>query len=170
MVLFKLANMLLKTALKNSEWDLIKVLDTLQRKPFEHIASILLKFRTFKTVFLIAITSFMRCSDLQSLRIGEGSVNIQSKGITFIRHGLAKQDRPSHYGATVFIPSFSENKKLDPKRCVYYYLKATAQLRKTISGEDESRLFLSLNEPHKPVSAQTCQLDCANFEICSWGQ
>ena len=55
-----------------------------------------LKYVTWKTVFLIAITTFRRCSDLQSLRIGEGSINIQEKGVTFIRPGLAKQDRADH--------------------------------------------------------------------------
>ena len=137
------------------EWDLFKVLDALQKKPFEPLHKASLKLLTLKTVFMIAITSFRRCSDLQSFRLGQDSVNIQSKGITFIRHGLAKQDRQSHRKATVFIPAFPENKKLDPKRCIYYYLKATEKFRKTPGGVDETKVFLGLNEPHKPVSAQT---------------
>jgi len=139
------------------EWNLLKVLDGLQKKPFEPLNKACLKYVTLKTVFMIAITSFRRCSDLQSFRIGEGSVNIQSKGITFLRHGLAKQDRQSHRKAIVFIPAFPENKKLDPKRCLYYYLKATEKFRKSPEGSEheERRVFLSLNEPHKPVSAQT---------------
>lgn len=107
------------------EWDLLKVLEALQKAPFEPLHKAPLKLVAFKTVFLIAITSYRRCSDLQSLRLEEGSINIQQKGITFIRHGLAKQNRPSHFGATIFIPAFPENKKLDPKRSLYYYLKAT---------------------------------------------
>lgn len=137
------------------EWDLLKVLKALQKAPFEPLHKAPLKVLTYKTVFLFAITTFRRCSDLQSLKLGEGSVNIQQKGITFIRHGLAKQDRPSHFGATIFIPSFPENKKLDPKRCLFYYLKATEKYRKSGTGEDETKLFLGLNEPHKPVSSQT---------------
>lgn len=137
------------------EWDLLKVLEAVQKKPFEPIHKASLKLVTLKTVFMIAITSFRRCSDLQSFRIGQDSVNIQSKGITFIRHGLAKQDRQSHRKATVFIPAFPENKKLDPRRCLYHYLKATEGFRKSPDGKDETKVFLGLNEPHKPVCAQT---------------
>jgi hypothetical protein len=137
------------------EWDLFQVLNALQKKPFEPLHKASLKIITLKTVFMIAITSFRRCSDLQSFRLGQDNVNIQSKGITFIRHGLAKQDRQSHRKATVFIPAFPENKKLDPRRCMYYYLKATEKFRKAPDGVDETKVFLGLNEPHRPVSAQT---------------
>lgn len=137
------------------EWDLLKVLNALQKRPFEPLSKASLKLITMKTVFMIAISSFRRCSDLQSFRIGPESVNIQSKGITFIRHGLAKQDRQSHRRATVFIPAFPDNKKLDPKRCMYYYLKATEKYRRSPEGADETKVFLGLNEPHRPVSSQT---------------
>lgn len=137
------------------EWDLLKVLDSLQKKPFEPLHKAQLKVVTLKTVFLMAITTFRRCGDLQSLKLGEGSVNIQKKGITFIRHGLAKQDRPSHFGTKIFIPAFPENKKLDPKRAFFYYLKATEKFRKSADGMDETKVFLGINEPHKPVSSQT---------------
>lgn len=137
------------------EWNLEAVLSSLQKKPFEPMKNASLKFITFKTVFLIAITCFRRCSDIQSLQLGEGSVNIQNTGITFSRHGLAKQDREGHYGTNIFIPAFKDNKKLDPKRCLYYYLKRTEPFRKCPDGSDEKRVFLSLNEPHKPVSSQT---------------
>ena len=73
------------------------VLDMLQRSPFEPITNATLKHLTYKTVFLTAITTFRRCSDLQSLRLGEGFINIQRKGVTFIRQDLAKQDRPNYY-------------------------------------------------------------------------
>jgi len=137
------------------EWDIEVVLKALQKKPFEPLKKASLKMLTFKTVFLVAISSFRRCSDLQSLRLGEGSVNVQSAGITFARHGLAKQDRESHYSARVFIPTFVENKLLDPKRSVYYYLKRTEPFRKNADGTEVLNVFLGLNEPHKPVSSQT---------------
>ncbi|KAK3083512.1 hypothetical protein FSP39_024471 [Pinctada imbricata] len=137
------------------EWDLPRVLKMLEKLPFEPIKKAKLKHVTMKTVFLIAITTFRRCSDLQSLRIGDGSVSVQKKGVTFIRHGLAKQDRPSHFGTKVFVPSFAENKLLDPKRALFYYLKCTESFRHDTEGKDETKLFLSINEPHKPVSSQT---------------
>ena len=61
------------------EWDLSLVLDMLKKEPFEPIKFVSLKYITWKTVFLIAITTFRRCDHLQSLRIGEGSVNVQKK-------------------------------------------------------------------------------------------
>lgn len=137
------------------EWDLEVVLNMLQKSPFEPLKVANLKLTTFKAVFLTAICSFRRCSDLQSLRLGEGSVSVKSRGITFIRHGLAKQDRQSHFGATIFIPCYSVNKLIDPKRALYFYLKKTEKFRKNAEGQDETKLFLSLCEPHKPVSCQT---------------
>lgn len=128
------------------EWDLDMVLKMLQKTPFEPLFFADLKEITFKTVFLIAITTFRRCSDLQALRLGENSMRIQKKGITFIRFGLSKQDRQK-----IFVPAFPENKFLDPKRCLKCYLKKTKFFRKT----GENQLFLSLNDPHKPVSTHT---------------
>jgi len=137
------------------EWDLPRVLKMLEKLPFEPIKKAKLKHVTMKIVFLIAITTFRRCSDLQSLRIGDGSVSVQKKGVTFIRHGLAKQDRPFHFDTKVFVPSFAENKLLDPKRALFYYLECTESFRHDTEGKDETKLFLSTNEPHKLVSSQT---------------
>ena len=88
------------------EWNLEDVLSSLQKKPFEPMKRASLKHITFKTVFLVAITCFRRCSGIQSLQLGEGSVNVQQKGLTFVRHGLAKQDREGHHGPSIFIPTF----------------------------------------------------------------
>ena len=132
------------------EWDLRIVLQMLKEAPFEPMNLARLKYVTWKLVFLIAITSFRRCSDLQSLCIGELSVNIQKHDITFKRHGLSKQDRQNHQSKTIFIPTFKDNKLLDPKRTLFWYLKRTDSLR----GE-ERKLFLSYIKPHRPISAQT---------------
>lgn len=135
------------------DWDLSIVLDMLKQPPFEPMLSAKLKFVTFKTVFLIAITTFRRCSDLQSLKIGEGSVRVQKTGVTFIRHGLAKQDRASHNNTKIFIPKFS-SKFLDPTRALCMYLKRTENFREN-QGQEFDQLFLAVNKPHKPVTAQT---------------
>ena len=135
------------------EWDLNKVLDNLQKSPFEPMKKADLKYVTWKTVFLIAITTFRRCSDLQALRLGDGNISVHSRGVFFIRDGLAKQDRPGHFGAKIFVPAFNDEKLLDPKRALTYYLKKTDCFR----GEDrqDSKLFLATNSPHNPVSSQT---------------
>lgn len=70
-----------------------------------------------------------------------------------MREGLAKQDRPGHFGTKIFVPGFNDEKLLDPKRALTYYLKRTDDFR----GEDRggSKLFLAISNPHKPVSCQT---------------
>ena len=137
------------------EWDLQLVLNMLQKEPFEPLSKASLKITTFKTIFLMAISTFRRCGDLQSLRPGEGSVCVQKKGVTFIRHGLAKQDRVNHFGSKIFVPAFAENHRLDPKRALYWYLKQTKVLRIKLDGTQEKKIFLALNKPHQPVSTQT---------------
>ncbi|MCW4309287.1 MAG: tyrosine-type recombinase/integrase [Candidatus Thiodiazotropha endolucinida] len=132
------------------EWDLKKVLDFLSGSLFEPISKVSLKYVTLKSVFLAAISTFRRCSDLQALRIDEGFMSIVPEGIIFIRDGLSKQDRPGHVGTKIFIPTFQKNVKLDPKRAIQMYLKKTEQVR-----NDENKLFLSFNKPHKAVSSQT---------------
>ena len=137
------------------EWDLPLVLQMLQETPFEPLSKASLKFTTFKTIFLMAICTFRRCSDLQSLCLGEGAVCVQKKGVTFVRQGLSKQDRQNHFGSKVFVPAFPENYKLDPKRALYWYLKKTDLVRVKSDGSREKKIFLALNKPHSPVSSQT---------------
>lgn len=135
------------------EWDLLKVLDMLQKSPFEPMKNSVLKYVTWKTIFLFAITTFRRCSDLQALRIGDGNISVHSTGVFFIREGLSKQDRPGHNGSKIFVPSFKDNKLLNPKRSLFYYLKMTDNFRNC--DRSNSKLFLSVNSPHNPVSSQT---------------
>ena len=136
------------------EWDLLLVLECLKRDPFEPLKVASLQHLTWKTCFLLAITTFRRCSDLQSLQLGEGFVNVQKKGITFIRPGLSKQSRPSHIDRNIFVPALPENKLLDPKRALYCYLKRTEEFRKD-KDQEVLKLFLSTRKPHKSVSTQT---------------
>ncbi|XP_045206275.2 uncharacterized protein LOC123558463 [Mercenaria mercenaria] len=136
------------------EWDLPLVLGCLKKPPFEPMKEASLKYVTWKTCFLIAITCFRRCSDIQALRLGEGNINVQKKGLTFLLAGLSKQDRPNHHSRKIFVPSFPSNKLLDPKRAMTYYLKKTECFR--IQGsENELKLFLSVIKPHEPVLSQT---------------
>lgn len=151
------------------EWDLPLVLKKLKLAPFEPMKHAHLKYVTWKTAFLIAITSFRRCSDLKSLCIGEESVLIQKKGVTFVRHGLAKQDRPKHFGSKIFIPSFSADKLIDPKRALYHYLKRTETFRNSNDKVDNS-LFIAINEPHSPVKTQTISSWIVNTIKCAYSE
>lgn len=136
------------------EWDLPKVLKAIQKYPFEPMSKTSLKYVTYKAVFLTAITTFRRCSDLQALKLGEGMVSVQADGITFQRQGLAKQDRPGHTPVSIFVPAFKENMLLDPRRAIALYLKKTEPFRSK-DGRDETSLFLTVNSPHEKASART---------------
>lgn len=136
------------------EWDLNLVLTALQKCPFEPMMKTHMKFVTFKTVFLIAVTTFRRCSDINSLKLGENNVNVQNRGITFIRTGISKTDRPGHISPYIFIPAFPSNKLLDPKRALAIYLKRT-ELHRLVNGKDETKLFISFCRPYRPVTSQT---------------
>ena len=91
--------------------------------PLKHVA--------YKTVFLVASTTFQRCSDVQALKLGDGAVTVMNRGVKVVRQGPSKQDRMIHFGSKIFVPSFSENKKLDPKKALGFYLKRTKVFRKT---------------------------------------
>ena len=135
-------------------WDLSLVLGCLKESPFEPLKDASLQHLTWKTCFLVAITTFRRCSDLQSLQIAEDKMNIGNRGITFMRTGLAKQDRPNHDSSHIFVPSHQEDRFLDPKRCLMKYIRKTKQFR--MQGEENSvKLFLSIRKPHHPITAQT---------------
>ncbi|CAC5406640.1 unnamed protein product [Mytilus coruscus] len=103
------------------------------------------------------ITRFIkgRCSDLQSLRVNHFFMRIQQKGITFIRCGLAKQDRQNHRNSKIVVSAFTDNKKLDPVTCLLQYIERTKKFRSSLDKDQQGKLFLSTCEPHKPVTSQT---------------
>ena len=63
------------------EWELPLVLDLLKRPPFEPLSLAPLKYLTWKSLFLVAITTFRRASDIQALKLGSGNISIQKRGI-----------------------------------------------------------------------------------------
>ena len=131
-------------------WDLSFVLGCLKDAPVEP-----LKDASFKhlTCFLVAITTFHRCSDLQSLQIAENTMNVGDRGITFIHTGLAKQDRPNHDDSHIFVLSY-QDKSLDPKRCLMWYIRKTKKYRKE-DDQNAVKLFLATRKPHHPITSQT---------------
>ncbi|CAC5390837.1 unnamed protein product [Mytilus coruscus] len=92
-------------------------------------------------------------SDLQALRIGAGNISVHSTGVFFIREGLSKQDRPGHIGSKIFVPCFKDNKLLNRKRSLRYYLKMIDDFRNC--DRSDSKLFLIVNSSHSPVSSKT---------------
>ena len=137
------------------EWDLPLVLKFLKKPPFEPLYLSPLKYLTWKCLFLVAITTFHRASDIQALRLGSGNVSIQNREIEFIRQALSKSDRQNHMNANIFIPSFSQDKTLEPVRVLRAYLKRTKKFSNFGQVQVKFSLFLSCMKPHKPVTSQT---------------
>ena len=133
-------------------WDLRVVLKHIQNHPFEPLNQVDLKFKTMKAVFLLAITTGGRVSDLSLLGYKQPFLRIEkvAPGLRFAPTGLRKQDRPKHFEHEVFVPTYPHNKFLDPVRAVLIYLKATKSLR-----EGSNSLFVTLTEPHNAPSPQT---------------
>ena len=138
-----------------TEWDLQRVLEFLSGDLFEPLSKVHLKYLTWKAVFLVAVSTFRRCGDIQALRVGDGFMSIVPEGIIFIREGFAKQDRPGHVGSKIFVPCFRKNNRLDPKRAVQTYVNRTSSFRRKDSEGQVNSLFISYQKPHNSVSKQT---------------
>ena len=110
------------------------VLKALESETFEPLSQKSLKFVTYKTIFLTAIITFRRCSDLQSLRIDQESMRIR---------GLSKQDRQNHFGIKIHVPYFPERILLDPKRALSIYLEKTKNCREKLSALEKAKHFFS---------------------------
>lgn len=61
-------------------WNLPLVLLALTKHPFEPLESADLKFLTLKTVFLVAIASASRVSEIHSLSLDDGHFRLERKG------------------------------------------------------------------------------------------
>lgn len=121
-------------------WDLSVVLQALTKEPFEPINLASLKFITLKTVFLVAVTTARRVSELQALSIREPFFSIFSDRIVlktdpnFLPKVASIQNRTQE----IILPTFCSNpsgKKeeefhtLDVKRAVLSYLENTKDFR-----------------------------------------
>ena len=147
------------------EWDLSLVLYMLTKKPFEpmHVAD--LKEVTLKTVFLLALATGKRRSELHAMtsRVLHSE---QWRSITLIPdvEFVAKTElgnRGSEVVKTVTVQSLTqhvcedmqEDRSLCPVRAVKYYLKATEKLRK-----NRKKLFIAYKKGYnqeKEIHANT---------------
>ena len=137
-------------------WNLSLVLQVLTKAPFEPLKTVDLKFLTFKTVFLLALASGKRRSEIHAwLRKGVSNLGNWHKvsivpSLKFIaKNQLAREG--SDCVAPVIIPALSptlhedlkQDRSLCPVRALRYYLDRTDGLR---SGQD--LLFMSFKKGH----------------------
>ena len=131
-------------------WDVFLVLQCLRLTPFEPIDICELRFLTYKTVFLIALASGRRCSEVHALaysglaREQDGSISIR-----FLPEFLAKNQPSSVKAKPILIRRLAsllcpddEDITLCPVRALNMYIKRTKFLRTPA----KRRLFVSFRE------------------------
>ena len=135
-------------------WDLFLVLASLREAPYEPLFSADLKSLTCKTVFLIALASGRRASEVCSLSGLGPDIATQRDGtyiLKFLPEFLAKNQNPSDPSPSISIRPLSHflcpddpDLKLCPVRALRRYLKFTRSLRHI----NQRKLFISFNPFH----------------------
>ena len=145
------------------KWDLSIVLHQLKQPPFEPLQEAPLKYVTWKTVFLLALASGKRRSEIHAwtldglLCLGEWDQIQLTPSPSFIaKNQLAKEGNQAV--SPVVIPALptpqndsNEDALLCPVRALSTYLKLTADLR-----QDKALLFVSYKQGHsKDIQCST---------------
>ena len=144
------------------QWDLGVVLEALNKPPYEPLREASFKHLTLKTVFLLAMASAGRRSELHALRFDQNYIQFKPKeaGVTlyFSPEFMRKNQKPNQVNDPWYIPAIPTGK---PEFCApncpvralrYYhrYLTEHPELRK-----DRRRLFVPIkdNNAGKELSA-----------------
>ncbi|XP_042300431.1 uncharacterized protein LOC121918446 [Sceloporus undulatus] len=100
-------------------WNLHTVLKALTVEPFEPIRKVSLRFLTLKVIFLTAITSARRVSELGALSVRKDLCIFRPDSVclrpdpTF----LPKVNSPFHVSQDILLPSFCPNPQRDLEKC-----------------------------------------------------
>ena len=137
-------------------WDLPTVLESLNKTPYEPIQSASLRNTALKTLFLVAVASGRRCSELHALAIG-GRIIFSKAGVTlYFKPGfLAKNERSDFSATPIFVPFITQSKlrakRLGcPVRALKWYLNRTQTARGNIE-----QLFITNTKPYGPAAKPT---------------
>ena len=141
-------------------WDLPTVLTYLNNDPFEPIQHASLRDLSIKTVFLIAMASGRRCSEIHALSIGEFTV-FGSTGVTLhvrpnFLSNMSKTERSDFVPTPIFLPFISPPSDERDKRqgCPVRALKLYIDRTRTIRG-GINQLFITSCKPYKPAAKAT---------------
>lgn len=135
-------------------WNLDVVLDFLQNWPFEPVTKASLESITLKTVFLVAITTARRVSEIGALGRNSPYVREEQDGVRLrTRPGFLPKTATAEYlGQDIFLPSFRKNRLLCVKRMFKIYCAATATLAKFDKQEDPLFVLFSGSQRGKAAS------------------
>ena len=143
-------------------WDLGVVLEALSKPPYEPLREASFKHLTLKTVFLLAMASAGRRSELHALRFDQNYIQFKPRGagvtLYFSPEFMRKNQKPNQVNDPWYIPAIPTGKPEFgapncPVRALRYYhryLTEHPELRK-----DRRRLFVPIkdNNAGKELSA-----------------
>ena len=139
------------------QWDLGIVLEALSKPPYEPLREASFKHLTLKTVFLLAMASAGRCSELHALRFDQNYIQFKPKGagvtLYFSPEFMRKNQKPNQVNDPWYIPAIPTGKSEFgtpncPVRALRYYhryLTEHPEFRK------DRPIFLSLSRTITPV-------------------
>lgn len=140
-----------RVTFKPPKWDLVLVLNSLLKAPYEPITSCNLKYLTYKTVFLVAFATAARINELHALSFEKLAYSRHWQKVTLETRDdfLAKNQSvldsnsrsftiPSLYN---FVDSDSPDRLLCPVRALRLYVHKTAHLR-----AGKQNLFVSFHK------------------------
>ncbi|CAG7820539.1 unnamed protein product [Allacma fusca] len=131
----------------DSTWDPEVVLTYLRTlEPLEELS---LQLLSFKTIGLIALATAHRVQTFSLISTDE--IFMKSTGIEINISSAVKTSKPGVLQPSLFLPFFPESQAVCVARTLGWYLQRTISLRSASS----TRLFLSVNPPHNPVTSQT---------------
>ncbi|KAF7252794.1 Importin-5 [Varanus komodoensis] len=142
-------------------WSLLVILQALTKPPFEPLATVDLRLVSWKTAFLVAVTSARRASELPALRIDPPYLNFHEEKVILCMDSsfLPKVATPFHLSQDIVLPVFYPAPSnpvqralhtLDVRRCLAFYHSHTESFHRT------NKLFVKYSEHDKglPVTPQ----------------
>ena len=128
-------------------WSLPLVLRSLV--PFEPLDGAQLKFLSFKTIMLVALSTTRRCSELGALSTKDSDFIQRPQGfeIGYIPNFIPKNARVNYAGKTIMVPAFEmascrEESLMCPMRAINIYRKRTVKFRQ----DEGNRLFITYGD------------------------
>ncbi|XP_064409347.1 uncharacterized protein LOC135354804 [Latimeria chalumnae] len=158
-----------------AQWDINLVLAKLMEPPFEPAESVELRLLSWKTLFLVAITSARRISELQALVVHEPFTRFLRDKVVLRTHPqfLLKVVSEFHINQEIFLPVLFPGPhscdgdehlhRLNVKRFLQIYLDQTKDIRKSDQifvsyGQGQLGLLLSKQRMSKRI--------CECIQLC----
>ena len=97
-----------------AQWDLGTVLEAISKPPYEPLQETSLKHLTLKTVFLLAMASTGRRSELQALRFDQNYMHFKLRGAGVVPYFspefMRKNQKPNQVNDPWYIPAVPTGK------------------------------------------------------------